>query len=271
MIVKKTYIAALLCVLTVAACASAPKMQKPQYSQWYYSFSVLFDPEEPEGSPQLDLSMSLLQMHYPKEQAEYLRGLLYSAPDLDTYKDRIIREQRENYRGRKMTRGEESPPEEEENFNWRYAETVRAIYTGERGITVERDYEIYTGGANSQAMRRYYPVDLEGLRVIKIDDLFPEYQGDETRNVVYRELRKYSGLDEDQPLSEGIFFSDEPELSFNFFFTQEGLGLHWDPYEITPRSEGGVTITLPWRDIRPLMLSSGIELLTKFNIYLFVV
>jgi len=266
---------ALFCVLALvlSGCASAPGFEKPQFTQWYYTFSVLLSPEKPNDSPQLELAMALLDMKYPAEQADYLNEVLYSAASFDAYKDRIIDEQRRNYREKASQAAQSAGvnPANNQSFNWRYAETVAVKRAQGQGITIERNFETYSGGAHSAWARRYYNIDMDEQRPLRIDDLFTSYQEDRRlRDIIYDELRKYSNLEKGQPLSQGIFFINEPELTFNFFITDEGLGLHWDRAQIAPHSQGNIEIVLPWDSIRPLMLYPGIELLTKFNIYLFI-
>jgi hypothetical protein len=140
----------------------------------------------------------------------------------------------------------------------------------EKAVIIERIIDSYNGGDHGMRLKRFYVLDMESVMLIKIDDLFEDYQGSRIRSVIYEELRNYSKLEAGQPLSKGIYLTDSPELSFNFFLTQEGLGLRWDPYEIAPYSEGGIEIVIPWKNIRPLMLSSSMDILTRFNIYLFV-
>jgi hypothetical protein len=122
------------------------------------------------------------------------------------------------------------------------------------------------GGAHGMLTRRYYVIDLESQKLLKIDDFIDDYQGDMMRELIYEELRHYSGLKRNQSLSEGIYLNDEPELTFNFYINEEGFGLHWDPYEIAPYSEGAIKIMLPWKRIRPMLLHESMELLAKFNI-----
>ena len=266
----------LVCVLALvlSGCASAPRIEKPQFTQWHYTFSVLLFPEKPNESPQLELAMALLHMEYPAEQADFFNEALYSAASLDAYKDRIIDDHRKSYRkgAIEATRSAGENPANYRGYNWRYAETVAVKRAQGQGITVERAFETYSGGAHSAWSKRYYNIDMsDEYRQLSIDDFFVNYQEDKRlRDIIYGELRKYSGLERTQPLSEGIFFSNEPELSFNFFIADEGLGLHWDPYQIAPYSQGSIEIILPWHTIRSLMLYPGIELLTKFNIYLFM-
>jgi hypothetical protein len=266
----------LMCVLALilSGCTSTPRIEKPQFSQWYYTFSVLLSPEKPNDSPQLELAMALLHMVYPAEQADYFNEALYSAATPDEYKDRIIEDQRSNYRkgAIEAARSAGENPADYRGYNWRYAETVTIKRVQAQGITVKRVFETYTGGAHPARTTRYYNVDISSEhKQLGIDDFFASYQEDRRlRDIIYEELRKYSKLEKDQPLSQGIYFSNEPELTFNFFIVDEGLGLHWDPYQIAPYVQGDIEIILPWQTIRPLMLYPGIELLTKFNIYLFM-
>jgi len=268
MVNKKGLLLAFVCVLLAVSCVGAPRSGRSKFIQRHYTYSVLFDPEQPGTSPQLELAMSLLELEYPKEESEFFNEIIYSSAQIDSYRERVVREQREKYRAglAALERQEEGP----KNANWRYAENISVGDTENRGIVVEREYETHTGGDQGMSRKRYYVLDLDSLQHLKIDNFFQDFQGDATRAVVYDELRAYSGLGQNQPLSQGIFFTDAPELSFNFFVSQQGLGLHWDSAEIAPADKGTIEIVVPWRKIRPLMLICGMELLTKFGIYLFV-
>jgi hypothetical protein len=260
----------LILLMLISACVSTSGNKKIQYSPWYYTFTVLLDPDRPHDSPQLDIALSLMNIKSPAEQAEYLNGLLYSTGSFDAYKDQVIQEQRKKYRDTLFDTVAQ-PVKNSANYNWRYAETVSIKNSGRQGMIIERDYYSYSGGAHGLSTKRYYVIDLDQRKQLRIDDFFANYQGDKRlRDIIYFELGKYSRLKSGQRLSEGIFFSDEPELSFNFFLSNEGLGLHWDPYQIAPYAHGNIKVIIPWQVIRPLMLTEGIELLTKFGIYLFV-
>jgi len=264
---KNRYAAPVLCVILLASCVGAPYTEPTQLSRQDYAVTVLFNSEMPD-SPRLEVALSLLQMNYPEHQAEFLHETLYSQKSPQAYKDRIEREQGENYRRELSTY-------EGAGSNWQYMESFTARNTEyerlmSRGIVAERELYVYTGGANGLQTKRYYVIDLDSLRLVTIDDMFENYHDDRIRAIVYKGLRNYSGLADNQPLSHGIFFSDEPELSNNFFVSQEGIGLCWDPIEIAPHYAGSIEIIVPWRDIRPMLKHSGMELMTKFNIYLFM-
>lgn len=251
------------------ACAGAPKLAKPQYSKWYYAYTIPLSTKQAETAPCLEMALSLLTVEYPAEQTSFVYDILYLDDNLSAYKDRLIREQRNNFRA-KMESVWDFYGEDAAYNNWRYGENIDVVNPLPTSIMIKRAVYTYEGGAHGYQQTRYYMVSLDPYKLVKIDDLFSDFQGDAVRAAIYAELRNYSDLRPRQPLSEGIFFTDEPELTFNFYFTREGLGLHWDAYQIAPYSQGNIDLVIPWDKVRPLMLNSGIELLTKFEIYLFV-
>jgi len=264
----------LWCILSLVllGCANVPRIEKPQFTQRHYTYTVLLVPDTPSTSPQLELALSLLRMEYPEDQADALHETLYGEIGLDAYKDYILSEQRRVYR----ERAGDLPPADRggtASYNWRYMERFNIKQVFERGLIIERILETYSGGANSGRNTQYYNIefDVDGFRQVTFDDLFDDYQDDQRlRDVVYEKLREYSKLENNQPLSRGIYFTNEPELTFNFFISEKGLVLHWDPAQIAPRSEGSIQITLPWYAVSSLMMYEGVETLAhKFDIHIF--
>ena len=290
MVIRKIYSFFLLCAaaLLIVTCVSKPRIEKEQFTRQFFSHTILFNPEVPKESPQLALALSPLRMNYPQEQAAFFNQFLYSTDNLFEYRDRVVAEQRENYRIRMFPALVDGDSKVK---NWRYSEhievecsknwgmVVESIKNSDslnrsaddRGVIVKRTTGYVAEDLNTRKNTRYIVLDMEGFKQVKIDDLFVNFQGERRlRDIVYDELRRHNGLLKDQPFTDGLFFSDEPELTFNFFLAEEGLGLHWDAGQLTPLAFGEMEIVLPWRTIRPLLLNSGIELLTRFNIYLFM-
>ena len=249
-----------VCVLSLLACASAP-VQQLRYSTWHHTYSIFLDPDRSAESPQFRLALSLLQVTGPAEQVDFLNALLYSAEGVDEYRNRLIVRKRDEYRAAV------SVWYDHYSDDWRYAESMSILALHEAGgLVVRRDFETVSCGKNLLQVR-FYVVDLASLRRIRIDDLFSDFQGTRTRTIVYNELRRHSGLPERRPLSDGGFFSDYPELSFNFHINRDGLGLRWDPGEIAPHSKGGIDLLMPWQSIRHVLCCHGMETLALFGIY----
>ena len=260
----------ILVALGSGGCATVPTIETPRYTRQHYVYSVLLVPEMLSKSPQLELAFSLLRMEYPEDQAAAFHDILYGQPSPAAYKDFVFSEQRKNYR----ERAGDLPSDGSgiASFNWRHVERFSIKQVHELGIVIERALETYSGGAHPGKITQYYNIEIveHEHRLLTLDDLFDDFQENQQyRDIVYEELRRYSDLNSAQPLSQGIYYNNQPELTFNFFITDDGLGLHWDPAQIAPHVHGSIQIVLPWRLISPLMLYSGIETLANYNIHLF--
>ena len=257
-----------LSALCSACVGTPPETPQSQYRELRYGSTIPLYPEQTAG-PGLDLTLDLVGMNTPANQAEFFHKVVYSGNSLEAYRDRVINEQTGIYR-------EEAAaviiPEGEgqSNLNWYYTEQVIVNGGENEGIVAERTLDSYTGGAHGLLKKKYYVLDLDSYRQVTINDLFENFHDVQIRAIIYDELRNYSGLAKGQPLSEGGFLSDAPELTENFYVTEQGLGLYWNRYEIAPYVMGSIDLIIPWREIRPRMLHSGMELLTKFRIYLFM-
>ena len=167
-------------------------------------------------------------------------------------------------------------PQKAGNGLCEYSETMSFELLNERGMVLKREYYFYTGGAHGIGAVKYYVLDLEGSRVLKFDELFREDTQERLQGIVMDGLRRYTnsldgyGIGEGEPLSQGIFYTDNPGLTDNFFVGKEGLGLNWAVYDIAPYFAGSIEIIVPWRDIRPLLQNEFMELLEKFGIPMFM-
>jgi hypothetical protein len=252
-----------------SACASTPsETPQSQYSELRYGSTIPLYPEQ-QDSPWLDLTINLVGMNSPAKQAEFFHNVIYSGDSLEAYRDRVISEQTKIYR---WTAAAVNIPEGEgrSSLNWYYMEQVIVSGGENRGIVAERLLDTYIGGAHGLPTTKYYVLDLDSLAQVTINDLFENFRDDRIKAIVYDELRNYANLAAGQPLTQGGFLSDTPELTENFYVTEQGLGLYWNPIEIAPYVMGAIDIVVPWRDIRPRMLNSGMELMTKFGILLFM-
>lgn len=278
----RVFAAVLLMALGAAACASAPGSSFPGdsapgdsapgdsgtrlpdgYARRKLSASVPLAAKQTKGTARIVITLALLEASEASREGEFFREAFYLGNSAEQYRDALVRKYRTGY--------QEPPPGAGSAADWEYWERMEARGLRDRGLVLERERYVYTGGAHGLQTKTYYVIDREELRILGLADFFREPDGAELRRLVLEELRRYGGLETGQPLSAGIFFENEPAMSANFHINSEGLGLRWDPYEIAPYSEGGIEIILPWRAIRPLLKLEAMELLATFGIYLFVV
>jgi hypothetical protein len=231
-----------------------------------FKVSVPLAPERGNGEPRLAITLDLLEVHEPEQLARFCNDLLYGGNSPEQYRDALVREYRDMYRQIPEAAIAGYPP----SAGWEHWESVTVSLFRNRGLVLGQERYSYAGGAHGTQTKKYYVVDLETLRVLTPADFFREPEDPGLRGLIIEELRRHSGLAPGRPLSEGVFFEDEPPVSANFFVAEDGLGMRWDPFEIAPYSEGGIEITLPWKTIRPLLKIEAMELLAEFGIYLFM-
>lgn len=248
--------------LLAASCASSgaapgPEARALRVAQWSHSASVPLDPDLGEGGPLLSIEVSLAWAVGPGDQAGLVNGIVYMAPSREDYVEAVAARARGEWRRMALEGGAEAAMAGE----WSHRETVAVAGLGfGGGLVLRRDVEASSGG-EAVRRRRYYVFDLDALRRLRLGDLFGDFQGDKARGMVYAALRRRSGLGEGGRLSLAGFFSDSPELSFNFSISPEGLGLRWNPGEIAPGAMGAIDIALPWADLEPALLEGRMEML----------
>ncbi|MDR0524700.1 MAG: RsiV family protein [Spirochaetaceae bacterium] len=270
---KHIYLLAMLVFLS-SACGSDPKPENAreqilpeekadqpfEYHLRKFNVSTSLSAKPAKGNPRITLTLTLLET----PESEFLKDVLYAGKSPEQYRDALSQGYTEMY--------QQNPPPEDllpsQSFVWEHLEQIGILYLHNPGMVIEREMYTFTGGAHGMPAKMYYVIDLEQQKKLHLEDFFRDPGGAEVRKVIQDELRRYSGLTKDQPLSEGIFFEDEPEISGNFFVSPEGIGLHWNPYEIAPYYVGYVEIRLPWKAVRSLLNPEGAAWLTKFGISL---
>jgi hypothetical protein len=237
----------------------ASKTRLDLYPEITIDSIILLFPDLGEKSPQMEFSLTLLD----PVGNELLQNLLYGDLEPGEYADRLIQDYRNFYL--ELTTQEGEPPElSSAVLDWTYEET-HGIHTYAGLQVIDRVKEYYTGGAHGMREKNYYVLDLVEKEQIHLMDLF--LQGTEAALKTHMEeaLRAYSELAPGASLSTGYYFDDSVELSEDFFLTPQGLGFHWDPYEIAPYVVGPVEITIPYEDIEDLFNSRGKLLVSQFN------
>jgi hypothetical protein len=146
-------------------------------------------------------------------------------------------------------------------LNWSYEEQFEAETVTPRFVVIARNRANYTGGAHGNYDRSYFVFDRElGMRVF-LSDLIREDALPALQELVNRELRAAKNLGPRDSLKKALFFVDSVELTENYFLSPQGLGFHWDPYEIAPYAEGYVEVQVPYGDLGALVRPEGQRLI----------
>jgi hypothetical protein len=150
-------------------------------------------------------------------------------------------------------------------LNWSYEEILETGFASPRLLVLSRDRAFYSGGAHPNYDRAYFVFDREVAMRVRLSDIVREASKPALQRLVNRELRAAKNLGSGDSLKAAHFFVDEAELSENFFFSPEGLGFHWDPYEIAPYAEGYVEVIVPFGEITAFLSPEGQRLVRELR------
>jgi hypothetical protein len=150
-------------------------------------------------------------------------------------------------------------------LNWSYEEVFETPVNGRQLLVISRSRSFYSGGAHPNHDRAYFVFDREAGMRIGLWDVVRKDSGPALRELINRELRLSKKIGPGDSLKKAFFLVDEAELTENFFFSPQGLGFHWDPYEIAPYAEGYVEVFLPYDEIWELLGPEGRLLAREFG------
>jgi hypothetical protein len=132
----------------------------------------------------------------------------------------------------------------EYNFGWYMKLNTEITYESASTISFRIDAESFTGGAHPNTSTSYFVVDAGNSRVLNIGDII----GDTARfkTLLEEAFRKEKGMEENQSYADIGYYIDDNEflLSDNIGLSEDGVIVHFNPYEIAPYSEGATTIEI---------------------------
>lgn len=256
------------------ACASEPPPAAPpppvlKFDSRSFSDKVEINIEGLESKPHMEISLSLVDVpDAPKSpDAElrrnlrrFLREQFYEGKEPADYAQGIIQDYRIRYDAEKEALLE-NPDLPTAAMNWTYTETIAAepLPQGLKGKIFHRTTYKFDGGAHGLEEQRYFVTDEAGAQQLSLDYFIQQGKEEALNSLVSAELRRRKGIGANDPLSAGGYSEDTVTVpADNFSFNDEGIAFYWNPYEIAPYSEGGITVTVPYSGLQGLLTDKGI-------------
>jgi hypothetical protein len=205
--------------------------------------SIILYPEQKDQSPRMTLEFTLLEFSGSTEKRQFIRDVLYQGGNPKKYRERILRDYEGEYFEMRGVADADYP---QESLNWFYTEVMEADAISSRGVVIRRDRDYYTGGAHGMRNMEYFVLDLAEMKRLGLEDIIKPGSEPALAREVEAALRDFSNLTGETPLSQGYYFEDTIAPSRNFFLSSQGMGFHWDPYEIAPYVVGPVEILIPY-------------------------
>lgn len=141
----------------------------------------------------------------------------------------------------------------DETIGWEATIDGSVIYEDKKLLTIELQSFIFTGGAHGYGSTNYLNFDKKRGKEMDDRELFKDREGFE--RYAETQFRLQQNIPENEPInSTGFMFEqDHFYLPENIGFTQEGLKLFYNQYEVASYADGPIELVLPYRDIRKFL------------------
>ncbi len=138
----------------------------------------------------------------------------------------------------------------DETIGWEAKINGEVVYENKNVLTVELNSYLFTGGAHGYGSTRFLNfdkkkgVELENWELFKDNGNFKKF--------AEAKFRIQEHIPQNKPInSTGFMFENEAfYLPKNIGFTQDGLSLLYNQYEVASYADGPVVLTLPYNEIK---------------------
>lgn len=129
-------------------------------------------------------------------------------------------------------------------------EQMRNIYIryNENGFVIlESLYYAYEGGAHGNYGTGMYCLDVVNKKVLTLRDVVT-IDSLTLQPILERNFRLQAGIKPNGPLTD-ILFENHLATTENFYFTSNGIGFIYNPYEVAAYALGTINVFVPYKDL----------------------
>lgn len=141
----------------------------------------------------------------------------------------------------------------EETTPWEVKIDGKVVYEDKKVLTLELNSYVFTGGAHGYSGKRFLNfdkkrgVELENWQLFrnrKDFQIYAETKFREQEAIPKEASINYTGF---------MFEKDSFYLPENIGFTEEGVKLLYNPYEVASYADGPIVLTLPFKEVKPYL------------------
>ncbi|MEO0340566.1 MAG: DUF3298 and DUF4163 domain-containing protein [Bacteroidota bacterium] len=136
---------------------------------------------------------------------------------------------------------------------WELDCSSEVTYSNQVLFSVSLNSYRFTGGAHPNTLTAMFNFELDKGKLLSVEDIVLDYGS--FKNIAEEVFRFEKQIESDVPLQEAGFFIESFQLSTNFAFTQEGIKLYYNPYEIAPYAAGITEIVIPYSRLEGILKS----------------
>ena len=141
----------------------------------------------------------------------------------------------------------------EETTPWEAQIEGKVVYEDETLLTLQLNSYIFTGGAHGYSAQRFLNFDKKRGVELENWQLFQNRKG--FQQFVEAKFREQEAIPKDASINQtGLMFeSNRFYLPENIGFTEEGIQLLYNPYEVASYADGPIVLTLPFKEVEPFL------------------
>jgi len=138
----------------------------------------------------------------------------------------------------------------DEAIGWEAQIEGRVVYEDNALLTLELNSYVFTGGAHGYSALQFFNFDKKKGKELENRQLFSN-QG-EFEQFAELKFREQEKIPLDKPINHtGFMFErDTFHLPENMGFTENGMQLRYNPYEVASYADGSISLTLPYDEIK---------------------
>ena len=127
------------------------------------------------------------------------------------------------------------------------------VYEDAALLTIELNSYIFTGGAHGYSSKRFLNFDKKKGKELENWQLFKNQEDFEQFAEV--KFREQEAIPSDKSINHtGLMFErDSFHLPENIGFTEEGVKLLYNPYEVAAYADGPIVLMLPFKEVKPYL------------------
>lgn len=138
----------------------------------------------------------------------------------------------------------------DETVPWEADIEARVSFENEELLTIGLNSYIFTGGAHGYGSTRYLNFHKKSGRELDNSELFRNHK--RFAEFAEDQFRSQQGIFPDRPINSTGFMFERNEfyLPENIGFTENGLKLLYNPYEVASYADGTIELLLPYNDVK---------------------
>ncbi|QLG45547.1 DUF3298 and DUF4163 domain-containing protein [Costertonia aggregata] len=138
----------------------------------------------------------------------------------------------------------------DETTLWEAKISGEVVYEDKNVLTIRLDAYLFTGGAHGFSPSRFLNFDKNKGVVLENDALFSKLE--DFKKLAENKFRKQEDIPLEAPINSTGFMFDGNEfyLPDNIGYTQEGIQLLYEQYEVASYADGPIKLVLPFDEVK---------------------